>query len=81
MTARTNQIGREKEHPADSLIGKVLSRLNPGKAGGLVEKSLLWAGQPRNSSIRLCGVTLLKLILQHSQIKLNQAFLDRHVLG
>ena len=63
MTARTNQVGREREHAADELIVKVLKSLNPGKAGALSEKALLWAGQPRGSSIRLCGVSFLRIIL------------------
>jgi hypothetical protein len=75
MTARTNQVGRERDHAADPLIVKVLQCLNPGKVGGLIEKALLWTGQPRTTSIRLCGVSFLRIILQNANIKLTQAFL------
>ncbi len=80
MTARTNQVGRERRHPADELIVKVAKGINPGKMGGLVEKALFWMGQPRGSSIRLCGVSFIRILLQQAQLKLSQAFIDKHVL-
>ena len=80
MTARTNQVGRERTHTADALIVKVLRGINAGKAATLIEKALLWAGQPRGS-IRLCGASFLRLILQHADIKLSLGFLERYVVG
>lgn len=80
MTARTNQIGREKTHPTDELIVKVAQGINAGKIGGLVEKALLWMAQPRGTSIRLCGVSFLRILLQQAHLKLSQGFIDRHVL-
>jgi hypothetical protein len=80
MTARTNQVGRERSHPTDELIVKVAQGINSGKMGGLVEKALLWMGQPRGSSIRLCGVSFLRILMQQAHLKLSQAFIDRHVL-
>ena len=81
MTARTNQVGREPEHAVDNLIVRVLKGVNAGKVGALIEKALLWAAQPRGSSVRLCGASFLRIILQHASIRLTQNFIEKYVLS
>lgn len=73
-TARTNQVQRNSGHPADQLMSKVLRGLNQSKVAGLADKCLLWAAQPRLSSIRLCGLSFLRIITQQSNLKLTPAF-------
>ena len=80
-TARTNQVQRSSGHPADQLMSKVLRGLNQSKVAGLADKCLLWAAQPRLSSIRLCGVSFLRIITQQSSLKLTPAFVERILLA
>lgn len=72
MTARTNQVQNDKEHPTDKLVIKVLSRLDQNKIITLTEKCLLWMKQERMHSVRLCGASLLRIILQNGTLKLNK---------
>ena len=81
MTARTNQVGREREHAADGLIVRVLKGVNAGKVGALIEKALLWAAQARGSSVRFCGASFLRIILQNASIRLTQNFIEKYVLS
>jgi hypothetical protein len=34
----------------------------------------------RHESIRICGTSFLRLIMQNAQVKLNQSFFDKYVL-
>jgi len=74
MTARTNSArsaaelsgGYLPESPFDTLLTAILARIDHGKVNGLLHKCFSWMKQDRHSSIRLCGVSFLRLILSSS---------------
>ena len=70
-----------QEHPTDKLIVKILKRINQGKVYSLIDKCLSWMKKERQASIRICGTSFLRLILQNAQVKLNQSFFDKYVLS
>ena len=53
----------QKDHPLDSLVRDILEKVDQSKVSSLVEKCLVWMKGQRNSSIRLCGYSFLRLIL------------------
>jgi hypothetical protein len=81
ITVRTNEIEKLQEHPTDKIIVKILKRINQGKVYSLIDKCLAWMKKDRHESIRICGTSFLRLILQNAQVKLTQSFFDKYVLS
>lgn len=72
MTARTNQLIGEaelnnqflnSEHPADCLVRTIIEKIDQSKLNSLAEKALHWMGSPRSSSVRLCGSSLMTILI------------------
>jgi hypothetical protein len=90
LTVRTNQIIETaamggallpQDHPVDSLVCDLLEKIDQAKANSLVEKCLLWLKGERQSSVRLCGISFLRLILKDKITKISKTFITKYITG